>query len=361
MQALERFWWRREEPAGTWAWAWPLSLASLAFRAGAAWRARSIAPVRAKAKVISVGNIAVGGAGKTPVAMRLCELLRERGHNPALLSRGYGRTSREAVTRVCEGTGPLVDASIAGDEPLLIARRCPWLLVLVGADRVRLARAAEERGADVLVLDDGLQHRALARDLDVIVLDAKNPLGNGQRLPRGPLREGPEVFARVGSRGLLWLTNANGEHAPELPALLEMARAAGVRGPIESESVARPVCEMVGVPTFLLAGIARPQRFEETVRVLGADVRGRAFFADHHRFTAAELAGVRASARGAGARLIATTEKDAARLPQEALRGEPAIVPLPIDLLISRGQDALDESLAAALGAEMRDVRGGAR
>lgn len=366
MRALEKFWWRRDEPAWTEAWAFPLSLLSLGFHAGATLRARVITPQRARVPVISIGNLAVGGAGKTPVAMLLCEMLHARGHRPALLSRGHGRRSRAPVLQVSAGQGPLpgVGAREAGDEPLLIARRCPFLTVLVGPERAALARAAEERGCDVLVLDDGLQQRALASDLELVVLDAQNPLGNRRRLPRGPLREGAEAFERVGARGLVWLANArdSSQDADELQPLLASARRAGLRGPVRSAAIPRlpPGVAVQGLPTYLLAGIARPERFEASLRSLGADLRGRAFFPDHHRFSDRELARVRAAARAAGAVQIATTEKDAARLSDKLahlsdkslhLSDKPGeelpIVPIPIDLQLLEGRAALESALDA--------------
>ncbi len=362
MRALERIWWRRDEPVWAEALLWPLSLLSLFFRAGAAMHAKLASPQRARAKVISVGNLAVGGAGKSPVAMLLCEQLRARGHRPAFLSRGYGRRNGAPLSVVCEGSGPLLDARAAGDEPLLVARRCPWLTVLVGADRALLAQEAQRRGADVLVLDDGLQHHALARDLDVIVIDAKALLGNDRRLPRGPLREGAEAFARVGSRGLLWLSNARDvEENESMRTLLDAARQAGLRGPVRSATIAQGPADssmpspldgsasLRGVPVYLLAGIARPERFAETVRALGAEIRGSRFFADHHPFTATQLANVRKAALGAGATRIVTTEKDAARIPATEMIGTPTISALPIELEILSGEELLTAALDTLL------------
>jgi tetraacyldisaccharide 4'-kinase len=328
--ALERLWWREEEPALAEAWLWPLSGLSLGYRIGNAANAALRTPWRARAPVISVGNLAVGGAGKTPVALLLCEELRRRGRRPALLSRGYGAKAREAVTWVCRAGGPLVDAAACGDEPLLCAWRAPWLFVLAGPSRRLLAEAACDAGADVLVLDDGLQHHALLRDLDVIVADATNPLGNGRLLPRGPLREGPEALARVGARGLLWLTGAGGPPSAQAERLISVATRAGLAGPVRSSFVtAGPeALQLRGARAVLLSGIARPERFHAQVRALGADVRATLAYGDHHWFSAAELAAARALAQREGARLV-TTEKDAARLGPDAqalgalvLRGE---------------------------------------
>ena len=136
------FWWRTDEPAWAEAALWPLSVASLAYRAGAALARGSVRPVRAGAPVISIGNLVVGGAGKTPVALELAERLLRRGKQPALLSRGYGRRARRPV-EISEQT----PFALAGDEPLLLKRRCPRLRVLVGPRRAVLASQAPERAA----------------------------------------------------------------------------------------------------------------------------------------------------------------------------------------------------------------------
>jgi tetraacyldisaccharide 4'-kinase len=350
-RVLESIWWRREEPWTTRAALAPLSLLSFGYSAGAALARAAARPLRAGAPVVSVGNLCAGGAGKTPVALYLCERLLARGLRPALLSRGYGGRAREG-TVVCDGKGPLVHAREAGDEPVLIALRCPRLLVLKGRQRALLAAEAVRRGADVLVLDDGLQHHALARDLDVIVVDATNPLGNGHLLPRGPLRERPAALRRVGPRGLLWLSNARDRGPePELDGLLAEALGFGLRGPVESALEARAP-GLRGAAVFLLAGIARPERFAGHARALGARVVGQAFFADHHPFGPADLASVRARAAAAGAERIVTTEKDLVRihgsLEPGTLEGMP-IEALPVDLRVLRGGDALEAALDFAL------------
>ena len=337
--ALERLWWRRPAPFDE-AWLWPLSLLSLGWRAGSGLGRLAARPERVGAPVISVGNLAVGGAGKTPVALLLCDRLRARGRRPALLSRGHGGSARGEVTWVCRGAGPLVAAEVSGDEPALAALRSPWLPVLVGPRRAALARAAVAAGADVLVLDDGLQHRGLWRDLDVVVADARNPLGNGRLLPRGPLREGPGALERLGARGLLWLTGGGaGDAAPETALLRARAAAAGLQGPVESAFVLRGGERLRGARVVLLAGIARPERFEASVRALGAEVRGVRWFADHHVFTVGELDSTLSLSGAEGARVV-TTEKDLVRLPPgfaaEALAG---------DAVVRGGEDALKSAL----------------
>jgi len=317
------FWWRTEPPL----WSlllWPLEAG---YRAGAALHRLGTRPSRAGVPVISVGNLTVGGSGKTPVAMHLAARLLAAGRKPAILSRGYGRQSRESMLVRADSS-----ASEAGDEPLLFARR--GFMTWVGKSRARLARRAVEQGADVLLLDDGLQHHALERDLDVIVADATNPLGNGALLPRGPLRERPEALRRV-RRGLLWLTRCDLPRHPRTAELLSLGFPS-----VESAVEAR-AADLRGKRVFLFAAIARPERFVETVLVLGASVAGERWFRDHHLFTAAELTALRRDA--AGVQLL-TTEKDFVRLADAA-----GIAQLPIELKILRGEDALEKALREIL------------
>jgi tetraacyldisaccharide 4'-kinase len=329
------FWWRRDEPAWAEAALWPLSLASFAYRAGAAVARRSVRSVRAGAPVISIGNLVVGGAGKTPVALEVAEELLRRGKQPALLSRGYGRRARQAVEVSAQ-----TPFSLAGDEPLLLKRRCPRLRVLVGPRRARLASQAVARGADVLLLDDGLQHYQLERDLDIVVMDASNPLGNGRLIPRGPLRERLDALRRV-RRGLLWLTRCDLPRAPELPRL-------PIAGPVESAFVPRNA-QLADRSVFLFAGLAQPASFDALVRGLRAKIVGTRWFRDHHAYSAADLRQLRREATVAGADVLVTTEKDLMRLAPADLTGPPPIVAIPVDLRITGGQQSLQAALDEVL------------
>jgi len=312
------FWWDRSAPA----WSVALAPIELAYRAGSALHRLTVGRAHARVPVISVGNLTVGGAGKTPVAIELGSRLAARGLRPAVLSRGYGRRTRAPMQ-----VSPDSRVDEVGDEPLLMARR--GLTVFVGPSRAQLAEMAVQRGADVLVLDDGLQHHALARDLDVVVVDASNPFGNGHLLPRGPLRELPSALRRV-QRGLLWLTRCD---LPRDPRVSRLPSWPAVESAYAAETSLR------GRRVFLFAGIARPASFEATVRGLGAEIAGARWFRDHHRYSGHDLAALRSEA---GEATLVTTEKDLVRIDQPE-----GIVAVPVEVRILRGEDAL----AAALGA----------
>ncbi|MBS2023853.1 MAG: tetraacyldisaccharide 4'-kinase, partial [Deltaproteobacteria bacterium] len=281
---------------------------------------------------------------KTPVALFLCERLLARGRKPGLLSRGYGRTSRFDL-RV-EATTPVAEC---GDEPMLLKRRSPGTRVYVGRDRSKLTPSAIAEGCDVLVLDDGLQHHELARDLDIVVIDAANPLGNGHVLPRGPLREDLRAFDRVRSRGLLWFTRADAAtaHDPDLELVQQRAHERGLAGPIQSQLAASGE-SLRGQKVFALAAIARPERFLDTLRGTGAELVGTALFADHQQLTPGQLDDALSSAKRAGAQRVVVTEKDHVRLPPRSADALP-IVPLRVDVQVLRGLDALDAALDRVL------------
>ena len=269
-------------------------------------------PYRASLPVICVGNFTAGGTGKTPLAIHIAGLLTERGERPAFLTRGYGGRQR-GPHRV---DAALDTAADVGDEPLLLARHAP---VMVARDRVAGARAIEAQAGvappTVIVMDDGLQNPALAKDLVVAVVDGRRGTGNGLVIPAGPLRA--PLALQLGIADAI-VVNLPCEMAAD-GAVHSNGIAAGFRdsfdGPVLEAKVeaAGETAALAGQRVLPLAGIANPARFYGLLAELGADIVARAEFADHHAFSQADARGVLAKADQLGARIV-TTEKDWARL-----------------------------------------------
>jgi len=246
---------------------------------------------RVAAPVIVVGNVSVGGTGKTPLTIALVQQLRQAGWNPGVASRGHGRDSEASAAWVEASTAP----AVGGDEPVLIARRS-GALVRVDRDRVAAARALIAAGCDVVVCDDGLQHYRLHRDMEIEVVDGARRYGNGWLLPAGPLREpaarGHACDFRVVNGG----EPGFGEWSMQLRANSAMPMRGGR---------AQPLTSFGGHRVHAVAGIGNPQRFFEMLRGLGVGVVPHAF-PDHHRYVASDLS--------FGSELpVLMTEKDAVK------------------------------------------------
>jgi tetraacyldisaccharide 4'-kinase len=278
---------------------------------------------RVGAPVVSVGNITVGGTGKTPMVIALAQRAATAGRKVAIVARGYGAVA---------------DQHGHTDEVALMAARCPQAKVIVGPDKLTSARQAAEQGADFIIVDDGLQHRALARDFELVMVDARAPFGNGSVLPGGPLRETPSALARA---DLIVLTHGETLEEEQRQTVLTQVRAFKLSVPVVwadhaplgvrpvTGGALQPAASLAGRDVFLLCGIASPEGFRQTVEALGARVRGVLAFADHHDFTAADLARVRAAARDA--RLLCT-EKDALKIAR--IPGHDDVLCLAIELWI---------------------------
>lgn len=263
------------------------TLRRLAYRSGVLRRERLPVPV------VVVGNLTVGGAGKTPLVIWLARHLRERGVRVGVLSRGYGGSARAFPVAVTSATDP----ALVGDEPVLIAARagCP---VVVDPDRVRGGRWLLGQGpCDLLVADDGLQHYRLARDLEILVVDGERRFGNGLLLPAGPLREGQHRLRTVD----LVVANGGEPRAGEFPMSLRVGAVRSLARP----EVAQPAEAWRGCRVHAVAGIGNPGRFFRMLERLGLEVDPLAF-PDHHVFTAADV-----SPPGEGPVLM--TEKDAVK------------------------------------------------
>jgi tetraacyldisaccharide 4'-kinase len=305
------------------------------------WRAAALAPLGclyalggaarlrwggsfdARVPTICVGNLTLGGAGKTPMVLALAERLIAQGRRVGILSRGHGGSAR----------GPLRidpdahDAALAGDEPLLLARAAP---VWVAKKRALAARAALAAGVDCLLLDDGFQSPALLKTLSFVVVDGGAGLGNGRVFPAGPLRE-PAAWGLARSRAIVLIGDdrTGFERAQGAGRTLLRARL---------EPVSR---ELAGARVFAFAGIGRPAKFFATLRAMGCEFAGTREFPDHHPYSRHQLD---ALLRDAGTAKLVTTEKDLVRIPAD-LRGRFAALRV---RLVFDDPAALDAILAEA-------------
>jgi tetraacyldisaccharide 4'-kinase len=266
--------------------------------------------------VISVGNLVVGGTGKTPMVILLAKLLREKGRRPAVLSRGYGARTKAPVNIVSDGNRILMGWHEAGDEPVLIARSISGVPVLTGPKRHLTGRAAiGDFGADVLILDDAFQHRALHRDLDIVLIDAASPFGNGRLLPGGPLREPAEALGRA---HLLIRTGCCKGSEKPLPVSSEMPFFRGFHRPlgvVEGQTGRLiPATSLQGQKVCAFAGIGRPEAFRRSLIELDCEIVAFHAFPDHHPYSHRDLDFLRRLAAKTGTDRIVTTEKDGVRL-----------------------------------------------
>jgi tetraacyldisaccharide 4'-kinase len=261
-------------------------------------RRRKAAAVHLPVPVIVVGNITVGGTGKTPFVLWLVERLQRQGWRPGVISRGFGGMAPAYPLRVTASTDP----AWSGDEPALIARRLE-VPVAVAPDRVAAARLLLDAGeVDILVTDDGLQHYRLARDIEICVVDGSRGLGNGCLLPAGPLREPPQRLQQVD----LVVVNGGGWKAPGVAAL-EMQLSTTEAVSLQNGE-RRPLSAFAGHKAHAVAGIGNPQRFFASLRKAGIEVIPHPF-ADHHDFTEIDLA-------FDGGEPVLMTEKDAVKCGQ---------------------------------------------
>lgn len=284
---------------------------------------------RSPVPVVSVGNLAVGGTGKTPTVDFLVKLLLDSGRKVAVVSRGYGGEGGRTPELVSAGAGLQVSAVISGDEPYLLARRNPRAIVIVSRRRADGARlAVEEHGAEVIILDDGFQHLAMRRDLDIVLLDGRRPFGNGHLLPAGLLREFRSALNRA---NLFLLTRCQGEK-PALPALpgpvmKSRHRLADTAVSLEGEEVA--LQQLAGLKGVAFAGIAEPGSFFAQLREKGLKLVAELPFADHAAYRE-ELGPLRQACSGAD--YLITTEKDGVKLEGATLSVPCYQVPLSLDI-----------------------------
>jgi tetraacyldisaccharide 4'-kinase len=322
--------------------------------------------------VVVVGNLTVGGTGKTPVVEKLAGALRDRGRKVAILSRGYKSRSaplwkkawyaishtQEAPPRVVsDGKTVKLDSEEAGDEPYMLARNLPGVAVVVDKNRVKAgAYAIKKLGCDTLILDDGFQYLPLKGRLNLLLVDKTNPFGNGRLLPRGILREPVKHLKRA---NYVFLTKSNGHRDAELEALIAKHNPTAdiiecahrpqylQRSDLSPADPAgrSPLSWLRGRRVFAFSGIATPESFEKFLRDLGALVVGRERFLDHYRYQRRDLAQLQASARREGAECLITTEKDAVRLPPAMPGDWLPIHYLRLEIEILRGASDFDEAV----------------
>ena len=278
---------------------------------------------RLRQPVISVGNLSVGGTGKTPLVAQIADWLLARGERPAILSRGYKRRQlADGVITVSDGESIEANVDVAGDEPLMLARQVPGAIVCVSEER-HLAGVIAERalGATVHVLDDGFQHVQLARDFDILVT-APGEIATGHVLPRGRLREPMSAAARA---HFLVVVSADRDRA----------RSEAWEAGVSAFSAATRQLTTVAVPSgqMAVAGIADPERFFTMLREDGVQLVGSMAFADHHRYAPADVARIAEAVRSSAANGVVTTAKDAVRF--ERLGQLPftlSVVPMRLEL-----------------------------
>jgi tetraacyldisaccharide 4'-kinase len=312
-------------------------------------------------QVIAVGNLTVGGTGKTPVVEKFARELRDQGRNVAILSRGYRskptpvherllnalflRSDTTPPRVVSDGKSLLLDSEMAGDEPYMLASNLKDVVVLVDKDRVKSGRYAIEKfGCDTLLLDDGFQYWKLrGRRLDIVLVDCQQPFGTERLLPRGTLREPPSHLARAST---IFITKSDGDTALLRRRLAEFNPAAGiiecVHHPLYLEDVFSgerlKLDFLKGRKVASLSGIAQPESFEQSLVRLGAELVYSKRFADHHRFTQQEVLNAINRSKKRQAETIITTQKDAVRFPKIDRRDLPVYF-MRVEIKILRGAD----------------------
>ncbi len=332
------------------------------------WRTRIFRDHTLGCQVVSIGNLTVGGTGKTPVVEIFARALQQKGRRVAILSRGYKSTPRPLWQRVLEklpgfedqfppkvvsdGKSLLLDSAQAGDEPYMLASNLKEVVVLVDKNRVRAGRYAIRKfGCDTLLLDDGFQYLALKSRLDICLIDRNNPFGNHYLLPRGTLRESISHLQRA---DYIFITKSSELGAKRLrKAIRQFNEQAEViecaHEPLYLQDVftgdRHKLKLLDGLPVASISGIAAPESFEDGLGALGAKVIYTKRYADHHRYSQQEILNMINRSVKRGAKAILTTEKDAVRFPKIDRRDLP-IYYLRVEIKIIAGAKDFDDAVA---------------
>ena len=317
--------------------------------------------------VVVVGNLTVGGTGKTPVVEKFARTLQQRGRKVAILSRGY-KSKKEPLAKklwrklthgeedppriVSDGKQVLLDSDVAGDEPFMLAKNLPGVVVLTDKNRVKAGSFAIRKfGCDTLILDDGFQYLPLKGRLNLLLVDKTNPFGNQHLLPRGILREPIKHLSRA---SYIFLTKSDGtrddsllelirEHNSEAE-IIECAHQPQFLQAVESDEKL-PLAALKGAKVAAFSGIASPESFEDMLRSYGAEIGYNQRFLDHHRFTRYEIQHLYKKAGRTGLDMIVTTEKDAVRL-FEDIKAPIPIYYLRLEIDILSGEEDFDAAAA---------------
>ena len=314
-------------------------------------------------QVISIGNLTVGGTGKTPIVEIFARTLQKSGRKVAILSRGYKRDEESRLVRlkrklsgketpplvVSDGERLLLDSVWSGDEPYMLASNLKDVVVVVDKDRVKAGRwAINKYGCDTLILDDGFQYLTLKHRLDIVLVDRTNPFGNWRMLPRGILREPVRNIKRA---GFIFITKSNGDGAEDLKKTLrqynteaeivECRHCPRFLKNVYSDEM-QPLEFLKGMKIAAISGIARPKGFEEELTRLGSVVLWHKRYADHHRYSQQEILDNINTSIQRGAQIIVTTEKDAVRFPKIERRDLP-IYYLRVEIEMLSGEEKFNE------------------
>ena len=285
-------------------------------------------------KVISIGNLTVGGTGKTPMTIHVARLLKNHGLKVVILSRGYKGSVSKKGEVICDGASVIMEPHRSGDEPYMIAQDLKNVPLIAGRDRYKAGMMAIKRfNPDVIVLDDAFQHLKVARDINIVLLDARRPLGNAHILPRGTLRESPEVLERA---HVIVFTHGEPKNLMALKGQIKSLQSIPLftsthnpfiykiikkdKGPSKTSTDLKDPSTLKWLrekQIFAFSGIARNVDFINTLKGLKCDIVGFSEFSDHHQYADSDLDEIFNLAKTKNANLLATTQKDYARLTQK--------------------------------------------